>query len=118
MTGSESDPGVMVLMLQRLMQAIDDRRTDYTTEVALSYLEVCGCRRDVRFLPMPTLAQVYNEVIRDLLGPSDEPLDLREDPIRGVAVAGITQYSATTAAEVCLFCFVRLFVMCVADGLW
>ena len=35
--------------------------------------------------------EVYNENIRDLLSSVEEYLDLREDPIKGPVVAGITE---------------------------
>lgn len=35
--------------------------------------------------------EVYNESIRDLLSDVEEFLDLREDPIKGPIVAGITE---------------------------
>ena len=39
--------------------------------------------------------EIYNEVIRDLLVPDskDTHLDLRDDPIKGVCVAGVTEFS-------------------------
>lgn len=49
--------------------------------------------------------EVYNESIRDLLSDVEEFLDLREDPIKGPVVAGITEVprdttTTTTLAEV------------------
>ena len=35
--------------------------------------------------------EVYNENIKDLLTPSSQNLELREDTERGVTVAGITE---------------------------
>ena len=39
--------------------------------------------------------EIYNEVIRDLLVPNskDTYLDLRDDPIRGVVLTGVTEFS-------------------------
>ena len=45
-------------------------------------------------------AQIYNEMIRDLLNPSLGCLQLREDAGGTVRVAGITEVSATNADEV------------------
>ena len=47
-----------------------------------------------------TIAQVYNENIRDLLGTVDEYLDLREDPINGPCVAGLTEIVAKNGEEI------------------
>ena len=44
--------------------------------------------------------EVYNENIRDLLAPSSTFLDLREDPIKGMSVAGIQEVEARSHVEV------------------
>lgn len=44
--------------------------------------------------------EIYNETIRDLIYPSDEILDVREDPVKGVFVAGISVIEVNTASEV------------------
>jgi len=44
--------------------------------------------------------EVYNENIRDLLSDVEEYLDLREDPIKGPMVAGITEVEASTSREI------------------
>ena len=43
---------------------------------------------------------MYNETIRDLLVPESEELDLREDPAKGVIVAGLTEINTVSADEV------------------
>lgn len=47
-----------------------------------------------------TFIEVYNEKIRDLLSPKCPVLDLRDDPVRGACIAGVTEVPATSAAEV------------------
>jgi hypothetical protein len=44
--------------------------------------------------------EVYNENIRDLLSENEESLDLREDPIKGPVVSGITEVQAQSAEEI------------------
>ena len=46
--------------------------------------------------------EIYNEVIRDLLlaNSKDTYLDLRDDPERGVCIAGVTEYVVTQPQEV------------------
>jgi kinesin family member 18/19 len=44
--------------------------------------------------------EIYNENIRDLIAGNDEPLDLREDPIKGPTVAGVLEVTASTTEEV------------------
>lgn len=46
------------------------------------------------------LAQIYNEVIRDLLNPSSGLLELREDARGSIQIAGITEVSTSNAQEV------------------
>ena len=46
--------------------------------------------------------EIYNEIIRDLLLPNckDTYLDLRDDPERGVCIAGVTEHVVTEPQEV------------------
>jgi len=44
--------------------------------------------------------EIYNETIRDLIMPKSEILDLREDPVRGVIVAGLSEIEVETAEEI------------------
>ena len=44
--------------------------------------------------------EVYNENIKDLLTSDDISLELREDPMRGVSVAGISEVMTTSTKEV------------------
>jgi hypothetical protein len=82
MLGTPSSPGVMVRTLADLYSRMDKRAAGEgaSFKVKLSYVEV------------------YNENVRDLLAPppapgsSDEYLDLREDPLRGNCVAGVSEH--------------------------
>jgi hypothetical protein len=42
---------------------------------------------------------VYNEILKDLLNNKSE-LDLREDPIKGQCVAGVTEIMTTNTEEI------------------
>ena len=44
--------------------------------------------------------EIYNEAIRDLIDPTDEVLDVREDPIKGISIAGLSIMEVKTANEV------------------
>ena len=82
MLGSDKEPGIMVLTLRDMFSKVrryeEDTKRGVKYKVTISYLEV------------------YNELIRDLLTPSSEFLDLREDPIKGPTVAGIFEVSTST----------------------
>ncbi|XP_054401602.1 kinesin-like protein KIF19 [Pongo abelii] len=82
MLGVDAEPGIYLQTLTDLFQAIEETQdtTDYS--VSMSYL------------------QIYNEVIRDLLNPSSEFLDLREDSRGSIQIAGITEVSTSNAHEI------------------
>lgn len=97
MLGTPDQPGIMALTLEDLFQNItrvhDDPLANVTYKVTVSFLEV------------------YNENIRDLLvnqssststggSSANEFLDLREDPIKGSIIAGISEIEACNALEV------------------
>jgi len=44
--------------------------------------------------------EIYNETIRDLINVSLDLLDIREDPIRGNVVAGISEVLVTSPDEI------------------
>jgi len=44
--------------------------------------------------------EIYNEQIRDLIMVSSDVLDLREDPIKGVCVAGLSEIEVDTPEEI------------------
>jgi len=86
MIGTPTDPGIMVRVMGDLFvhSASQGKQQGVHYKVSVSFLEV------------------YNENIRDLLGQGgvEEYLDLREDPIKGPTVAGITEVEAKTSHEV------------------
>lgn len=43
---------------------------------------------------MITYVEIYNETIRDLLVPNSTYLELRDDPIKGIMISGVTEYKA------------------------
>lgn len=84
MIGTPSDPGIMVRVMDDLyIHSVNQgKQLGHDFKVLVSFLEV------------------YNENIRDLLSDVEEYLDLREDPIKGPVVAGITEVEAKTSQEV------------------
>ena len=44
--------------------------------------------------------EVYNEIIRDLLTGSSMALDMREDAVKGVQVAGVLEIMTTSPTEI------------------
>ena len=82
MMGYGDRAGIMDLTLNELYNEIDKFVQEKDFAVKVSYLEV------------------YNENLRDLLSSEDTNLDLREDPVRGNCVAGITEIITSSTSEV------------------
>ena len=92
MLGNESNPGIMPLTLRELFTKVNSMN-DRDYKLKFWYLEI------------------YNENIRDLLkfasknnnnnleNTSNEYLDLREDPERGIVVSGITEINVTNSYD-------------------
>jgi kinesin family protein 18/19 len=83
MTGTNETPGIMYLILKDMFEKMGQYE-DKTFEVRVSYVEI------------------YNEVIRDLLVANSKEtiLDLRDDPIKGVQIAGVNEYDVNEPVEV------------------
>ena len=90
MLGEEGNPGIMPLTLRELFKEVDKyKEREY--KMKFWYLEI------------------YNENIRDLLKFIDKPnslinedneyLDLREDPIKGITVSGITEVNINNSND-------------------
>ena len=82
MLGNEENPGIMVLTLEELFNKISSNSLSREYNVKLWYIEI------------------YNENIRDLLTNSDEYLDLREDPNKGLVISGVTELNVTSCSEI------------------
>jgi kinesin family protein 18/19 len=74
MLGNSEKPGLCNLSLEEIFEKVD-QKTDTENVVKVSYVEI------------------YNENIRDLLSPKENNkyLDLRDDPLKGVTIAGATE---------------------------
>jgi len=45
----------------------------------------------IQFLVTVSYIEIYNEIIHDLLNPSEKQLELREDPTKGVFISGVCE---------------------------
>ena len=84
MIGTQSEPGIMVRVMDDLFH--------HTSKT--------GSRSGVHFKVIVSFLEVYNENIRDLLGDVEDYLDLREDPIKGPVVAGITEVEVSNSRAI------------------
>lgn len=75
MSGTSENPGIMFLIIKGMFETISNE-ADKTFDIKVSYVEI------------------YNEVIRDLLVSNSKEtyLDLRDDPEKGVCLAGVTEF--------------------------
>ncbi|CDJ56724.1 kinesin motor domain-containing protein, putative [Eimeria maxima] len=86
MLGTETGPGVMPRALQLLFQQVSsEREKEYV-------LSCC-------------FVEIYNETIRDLLGPRGEVCELREDPERGVLLQHATVHRLCSPQQALLLLF-------------
>lgn len=44
--------------------------------------------------------EIHNENLRDLLVPEDKPVDIREDPVKGIILHGVSEVPTTQKKEV------------------
>jgi kinesin family protein 18/19 len=82
MMGEELNDGVMLLSIQELFDQIDNVTQDKDYQLKITYIEV------------------YNEIIKDLLNSKNKNCDLREDPTRGITIAGVTEIMTTNTEEI------------------
>ena len=94
MLGTDSNPGIMPLTLKELFNKVKMFKSERQYKLKFWYLEI------------------YNENIRDLLRfmnqsnnqnnniiEENESLDLREDPIKGIIVSGITEINVNNSND-------------------
>ncbi|OON20865.1 kinesin motor domain protein [Opisthorchis viverrini] len=81
MVGTDRDPGIMVRAMDELFNYMIQTEEEYTYRVSMAYMEL------------------YNELIRDLLNPGPDFLELREDS-KGVQVVGLYEVEPTNRDEV------------------
>lgn len=82
MLGTEDEEGIMILTLKELFEKISFYSKEREYKVKLWYIEI------------------YNENIRDLLSNTDEYLDLREDPNRGISISNISELNVTSCQDI------------------
>ena len=82
MLGDEKNPGIMFNTMKEVFKHMKKHSVDRDYVLRVSFLEI------------------YNENIKDLIMVSNDVLDLREDPVKGVQVAGLSEIEVKTADEI------------------
>lgn len=81
MVGCEKDPGIMVRAMDELLTFMAHTSDEYLYTIGMAYMEL------------------YNELIRDLLNPGPDCIELREDT-KGLQVIGLKELEPTNRQEV------------------
>ena len=82
MLGNEQNPGIMFNTMKEVFKQMKHHSRDRDYTIRVSFLEI------------------YNENIKDLIMLSNDALDLREDPLKGVCVAGLSEIEVHTPDEI------------------
>lgn len=82
MIGDDKNPGIMFNTMKELFKQMKRHQIDREYTIRVSFLEI------------------YNENIKDLIMLRSDVLDLREDPIKGVQVAGLSEIEVHTPDEI------------------
>ena len=80
MMGSDGAPGVVLLTTDALFEAAAANE-EHSVSITMQYVEI------------------YNEMIKDLLEPSNATLDVREAPSKGTFVAGASRLTVSCRSE-------------------
>lgn len=80
--GNKEEPGIMSHMVYDQFAMKDQVQNEKIVTFKISYIEV------------------YNEILRDLQTSVDKPVDIREDPAKGIQLVGINDIIANNRKEV------------------
>lgn len=91
MMGTDDDPGIVPLLQRDLFRRVGETQAEERAEES---------ERPTQFLVTVSYLEIYNEVIKDLLNPSDKQLKLRESTETGVFVENLAELVVADAAAV------------------
>eukprot|EP01042_Synura_sphagnicola_P001966 gene1966-2328_t len=87
--GSEDNKGIIPRLNDELFRAVRDKLESFKGD------------GDTKFMITVSYLEIYNEVIKDLLNPSDKKkLEIRQSPTEGIYVEGLCELIVRDAADV------------------
>lgn len=94
MEGPNVPPGIILTSEQIAQRGIISRSFDHI-------FEAMSVTTGIRYLPLVSYLEIYNENVRDLLNPNAVPgsLTLKEMPSEGVVVQNLSTHAVHSAAE-------------------
>lgn len=112
MLGTPSSPGIMLLTLKELYERVgvatglrprgsdgsDASAASAAAPSSVASAAASGGGKEIKVTL--SYVEIYNENIRDLLTDAPDFLDLREDPVRGPTVAGVSDHAVSSPSEV------------------
>jgi hypothetical protein len=66
--------------------------------------QMAKAQGDVKYLITVSFLEIYNEVIMDLLNPSEKQLKIRESPKFGIYVEGLCELVSRVRSKICSLC--------------
>lgn len=91
MMGSENEPGIIPFMNRDLFSRIGANNVEIGNDDE---------QKGVKYLVTVSFLEIYNEVIKDLLNPSDKILKIREHPDMGIYVEHLAELVVRDPADV------------------
>lgn len=81
MVGSLKDPGMIPLSFEQIFKQVEENKAHTDFNISISYLEI------------------YCEMVRDIIDPGRDNLDIREDKDKGVFIQNISKHEVTSWKE-------------------
>ena len=81
MVGNMKDPGMIPLSFEQIFKQVEENKAHTTFNISISYMEI------------------YCEMVRDIIDPSRDNLDIRESKDKGVYIQGVSQHTVSSWEE-------------------
>lgn len=96
-SGNGETPGILSYVLNDLANTIDGDDAGLAQSANTSKK---GMSAGMSVVLKVSYVEIHNENLRDLLVPEDKPVDIREDPVKGIILHGVSEVPTTQKKEV------------------